>query len=48
MIGDKRALLCGYGDVGKLGTSHLQMVAHCALGLVDVYNLLPEHVVEQK
>ena len=31
-----------------LGPRHLQMVARSALGLVDVYNLLPKHVVEQK
>ena len=30
------------------GPRHLQMLARSALGLVDVYNLLLKHVVEQK
>ena len=30
------------------GPRHLQMLARSALGLVDVHNLLPRHVVEQK
>ena len=30
------------------GPRHLQMLARSAVGLVDVYILLPEHVVEQK
>ena len=44
---------CEDGKHGKQlcphwGPRYLQMLARSAIGLVDVYNLLPQHVVEQK